>query len=189
MAAITNTVFVSGEVPSVSVWNTLPQNDAILANGTGITALTIGSVTNVTNPYKFSVYQAGAWTSGNGVVLLIMDTKLFDTGSNYSVSTGLFTAPVNGFYSFSGFANLTAIGASTGVGAGFAVTSSIGGNRTQNHVIGLTGNGTFGYGAGAATFLELNAGDTVGFAFYGSGNAGASGTNNTGFGGFLVSNA
>jgi hypothetical protein len=52
-------------------------------------------------PYKFSYYRAAAANTGNGVFALVtFDTKLFDTSSNYSTSTGKFTAPVAGFYQF-----------------------------------------------------------------------------------------
>jgi len=53
------------------------------------------------NPYKFSVYLAGAQsTTSNTYVAVNFDTKTFDTGSNYSVSTFKFTAPIAGFYWF-----------------------------------------------------------------------------------------
>lgn len=53
------------------------------------------------NPYKFSVYRNAAANSGNSAfALLTFDTKDFDTGTNFSTSTGQFTAPTAGFYQF-----------------------------------------------------------------------------------------
>ncbi len=62
----------------------------------------IQSSTKEQVPYKFSVYRNAAANSGAAAfALLTFDTKLFDTGTNYSTSTGLFTAPIAGFYQFS----------------------------------------------------------------------------------------
>lgn len=57
--------------------------------------------TVLTNPYKFSAYRSTALTSGAGVALtIIFNTENFDTGNNYDVATGKFTAPITGFYQF-----------------------------------------------------------------------------------------
>jgi hypothetical protein len=65
-------------------------------------ALNTGAISTkiITNPYKFSVYLAASSVSvtSNAASLITCDTKQFDTGTNYSVSTGLFTAPISGFY-------------------------------------------------------------------------------------------
>lgn len=59
------------------------------------------SLGTMTNPYKFSAYRNASLNSGNGAdAIVTFDTKLFDTGTNYSTSTGLFTAPIAGFYNF-----------------------------------------------------------------------------------------
>jgi len=67
--------------------------------------------TKVYNPYKFSVYRAAAANTGNNTPgLITYDQIEFDTGNNYSTSTGKFTAPISGYYHFeaaSGF-NATA---------------------------------------------------------------------------------
>ena len=33
---------------------------------------------------------------------MVLDTEEFDIGNNFDLSTGEFTAPINGIYSFSG---------------------------------------------------------------------------------------
>lgn len=136
-------------------------------------------------PCKFSVYRTTAFSS-SGFTTMTMDTKLFDTGSNYNTSTGLFTAPVNGFYQFNGFATGSTPGGN-GIGAGLTITSSIGGNRTETISEFIQGSTAgFGFAATAGGFYQLNANDTVGFACYTSNNNTATGTPNTGFRGYLV---
>lgn len=72
------------------------------------------SYATFTNPYKFLAYRSSAQSTGNGAFAIInFDTKLYDTGSNFDVTTnvGRFTAPVAGFYHFEAMANI--IGNST----------------------------------------------------------------------------
>jgi hypothetical protein len=84
--------------------NTLTTSGNATVGGTlgvtGFSTLT-GGFSNATMaiPYKFSVYRnaAESLNDDNGIVF---DTVDFDTGSNYSASTGKFTAPVAGFYHF-----------------------------------------------------------------------------------------
>lgn len=58
------------------------------------------------NPYKFNYYRNSALTlTSAAFTTLIYDTVTFDTGSNYSNSTGKFTAPVAGFYQFQAIIN------------------------------------------------------------------------------------
>lgn len=78
---------------------------------TGAVGGTGYSVGTISNPYKFSVYRAAALNSGNtGNAVITHDTKLYDTGSNVDIVTnkGRFTAPINGFYHFSGRASMNA---------------------------------------------------------------------------------
>lgn len=65
-------------------------------------------------PYKFSAYRSAALNTGTGYNVINHDTKVFDTGTNFDVTTnkGRFTAPAAGFYQFN-----WAAGASGAVGA------------------------------------------------------------------------
>lgn len=70
------------------------------------------SYATFTNPYKFSVYRSAAFTPGAGAVIQF-DAKEYDTGSNVDIVTnkGRFTAPIAGFYSFTGTLTLSYGGA------------------------------------------------------------------------------
>lgn len=71
------------------------------------TSLALPPITS--NPCKFSAYRNSAANTGNTVYALVtFDTTDYNTGNNYSTSTGLFTAPSTGFYRFSGYIECTA---------------------------------------------------------------------------------
>jgi hypothetical protein len=133
------------------------------------------------------VYLAGAWTSSGGFGNVLFDTKIFDTGGNFSTGTGLFTVPINGLYWLGGYAGVSSLAGGAAFGAGLNFTGSRG-TITETHQVQIQG-GTFGAGASANGFYQLEAGDTVGFGFYGSGATGSTGVTSNGFQGFLVSNA
>ena len=63
--------------------------------------MTIDSTGRVFQPQKPMFYAKGATTSGvsstNNIILTATD---FNVGNHYSTSTGIFTAPVAGFYQF-----------------------------------------------------------------------------------------
>jgi hypothetical protein len=98
----------NGTVYGISVTGGQITNAAI-ANGTiGNTQIASGGLyaSKVYNPYKFSVYRNAAWTTPNNTIgLVTFDAVTFDTGSNYSTSTGKFTVPISGFYLFEVFIN------------------------------------------------------------------------------------
>jgi hypothetical protein len=74
-----------------------------------------GIVNNLNIPNKFFAYRNAAQNSVVGFTKLNFDTELFDTGSNYDNATNFrFTAPIAGFYSFSG--NVTATNTELTVG-------------------------------------------------------------------------
>jgi len=156
----------------------------VLQNGTALAAGAVGTQ-NLSNPYKFSVYRNAAANSGNGAFALVtFDTKNFDTGTNYSTSTGQFTAPIAGFYQFSWYlqtsqgsgshnwqANLTKNGTSTTVASGSAGWSANAGNITVGSAL-----------------LQLASSDTIQVMLYGDTTLGINVTSSTAnFQGFLVS--
>lgn len=132
------------------------------------------------SPYKFSVYRNSAFTIPvNSLTTVVFDTKSFDSGSNYSVSTGLFTAPVSGYYFFTstiGFVN---------AGSDFTAQLQKNGSTVKNGNELVLSSG--GYGASVSGFIQLSVGDTVNVGIYISGGATGRTGFNTYFDGFLVS--
>lgn len=137
----------------------------------------------MTNPYKFSVYRAAALTSTTSYAAVQFDTKLYDTGANVDVVTnkGRFTAPVDGFYSFSASAGNTVASAGIHVKLyknGVAAKAGVynGGAASTGFISHVSGD------------LQLVAGDYVEAYFVGgSGSAMNVGADNCYFDGRLTS--
>lgn len=138
----------------------------------------------MSNPYKFKVYRSAAFTIGTSATTVVFDTKTYDTGTNFSTTTGLFTAPAAGFYFF---------------------TSTIAIN--QNNIVYWNGNfikngsgtGMLQFSSGVIAIqsnpsltltdsLQLATGDTIGISsICGAAANGNFGAGITSFSGFLVS--
>ena len=91
----------------------------------------IDSAGRVTMPYQpaFLARAASITTYGTGWQKITYDTLLNQRGSNYSITTSRFTAPVSGWYAF--FASLNSVSnADTDGAIGFKVN-----NNTSNSVI------------------------------------------------------
>ena len=94
-----------GEQPSAAKWNILGTNDASFNDGTGIAGLYKDLLSVDSNPYKFRGYRSAALSTASGTNTAIpFDAETFDTNSNFDIATnkGRYTAPVSGYYSFSG---------------------------------------------------------------------------------------
>jgi hypothetical protein len=134
------------------------------------------------NPYKFSAYRSSTWTTSSGGATIVFNTESFDTSANYSTSTGLFTAPVAGFYQFN-----------TSVGDGGSARALLALYKNGTEYIRLYDSNTVSAGpldVGGAAFIQLATSDTIGINLLTASNVtGGFGTSPivTVFSGYLVS--
>lgn len=173
---------VFGEQPSAAKWNILGTNDASFNDGTGIAGLYKNLLTVDSNPYKFSAYRNAAANTGNGAFAVIAyDTEVFDTNNN--LSSGVYTAPVAGYYQFDWTSSINTSGV---VLIGSALHKN--GTRTVDGPITTPASGVSHTGS-AGCLINLAANDTVDIRAYG----GSTQSLNVGniylnrFSGFLVS--
>lgn len=161
--------FVADEQPTTAKWNKLWANDAAFNDGTGIAA---GAITNshlatgigsqkLANPYKFFAYPTSGSVSASTQVPF--QNELFDTGSNFSTSTYVFTAPVAGYYQFGCNLQMAYAGAQYNQfqfrknGSAFA----------QSGFAYYTGGGS--WSANGTAFLLLAQNDTIDIYYQGGG--------------------
>ena len=183
---------ITGSLGNISA-GTITASGLITANnGLDVTSGTItlasGSVptTALTNPYKFSVYRNASFTGSSGSNIIIFDTEVFDTGSNYSTSTGKFTAPIAGFYFF-----VAGLDAAVNNGG----WSQLELYRNGADTTGVVGNGVEAYQTGSAQptsvqvsgLLQLSANDYIQVNWITNGVAIYTGQAETYFQGFLIS--
>lgn len=173
-AAATNT-------PLSTIYNDYNGNitDANIAAAAAIAGSKI-NIASLANPYKFRAYRNAALSGGGGDVatLIVHDSENFDTNSNFSTSTGLYTAPINGFYVF--FARC-AVNANMQLIQYFYKNGSLYSRGSQ-----LLLNAT--QGANHYDIIQLTAGDTVGnYVGKTTANAFEVGSIVFYFGGFLIS--
>lgn len=141
------------------------------------------------NPYKFSAYQTSDQSiTQNSLTTLNLGTELFDTNSN--LSGAVYTAPVNGFYSF--FGRVSVIGLA-GTGAGIGAYLYLNGSTHIDGIYWYDNSVSLDFLTDtASTLIQLTAGDTITLKAIYLSNNGSNGTLNAGrqynsFSGFLVS--
>lgn len=129
-AAVTATSVSSSGTLSATGATTLSSTLGV----TGATTLTgaIGgtgySLATITNPYKFSAVRgtSSALTSGTWTTVDTL-TEDFDTSNNFNNTTGVFTAPISGFYQINASSGTTnAAGALQGMGLRILKNGSVG---------------------------------------------------------------
>jgi hypothetical protein len=69
------------------------------------------TVPRVVNPYKFSAQSTGQAIPANTTTQLVFPAVLYDTGSSFDGTTGLYAVPVTGYYSFKASVGFSSIGA------------------------------------------------------------------------------
>lgn len=126
----------------------LSCNEAAARLATGAAALTI--------PAAFSARKSGSQLTGN---VILFDTIQHQTGAGYATGTGLFTAPITGWYSFSaGVRGLNNFSGTTS----YLMTMLIQGGATLTNCIRVVGgSGGVEYFTMNVAAYYLNAGDIV----------------------------
>lgn len=108
-------------------------------------------ITGIDNPYKFRVYRNAGYIAPAGINKVPFDTKVYDPNNNFSTNTSLYTAPMNGLYSFSA---RMSVGGNVRTFFDFRINGVPQGR--SNDTTGAAPVGTF-----CTNELVLNAGDTV----------------------------
>jgi len=155
----TGVINTAGTINGASLVASSVTSSALAANSVTNTAILTGNLyaSKFYNPYKFSVFRTAALNSGNsGSAIITFDTVNFDTSSNYSTSTGKFTAPVNGFYWFSARASVGTGGANRFFVSIYKNTSTEILRGNDNIGVTSASNGSMVTG-----IVSLNANDTV----------------------------
>ena len=179
----------TGDDYTVSVDTTSGQTKKVLLSDllAYINASGVPLATNISNTCKFSVYRNAAWTTGNSALAVVaFDTELFDTGNNMDVVTnkGKFTAPVSGYYWFSG--SVQELGTTDGA---LVIISLLKNSTTTEWHRGMEiiGRNTNNLTVTVNALIQLAAGDYVYLGFRGNNKSGGTGQITTWFTGYLVS--
>lgn len=108
-------------------------------------------------PYKFSVTGTSTAVSASAVIVKFT-TEAYDTGSNYDPSTGLFVAPIAGFYQFSTTVVVSTSNGGNNTGGFYAYLNGSNNRTLMNWAVGAISSNV----GGTATFtMSLAANDTV----------------------------
>lgn len=162
---ITTSLNQDGTLKNASVATTTIADSAVTTTKVADGAVTAAKVATgiqlpdkMYYPYKFSAYlTTGSFTGQSSAVKF--DSTVFNTGSVYSASTGLFTAPVAGFYWFA--ANLTYNTTSTSANAVSASLYKNGSEILQGQKWIDVYGGSYSQSAFVSGFLQLAANDTI----------------------------
>lgn len=134
--------------------------------------------------HKFYVYRNAAWTATAGSTTnIVFDTKVYDTASDFNATTGVFTAPVAGYYEIKTSVNFSiASGAFTYL---YVLKNGATYTRGQQFINGAAGS----VSPHMSTIVQCAAGDTIQVQLTNSGAAGtgATGSDQTWMQGYLIS--
>lgn len=169
---------------TASITRTVQSGTDVLGNPIKTPSTT--AAVNIDNPYKFSVYRAGALSIGAGATAKVtFETESFDTNNNFdAVTNNRYTAPVNGFYNFSAAVSI-AVNANL-----YGIILYKNGSSVKRGNFSSTGAVATDNIFVVNTLLQLTAGDYIEvFMFNNSGGSAAIsvGAEKTYFTGFLVS--
>ena len=177
LATANNGVLITsaGGVPSIS--STLPtlvqQNSTVMGTNSAVSINasapasslvmdSTGRVTTPANPVFVVTGGAASNVTGNAVgYTILFATAGTNVGSNYATGTGLFTAPINGTYSFTASVSLTGLvfPTNTLIFSGFIIDGSVTKIGYYNNVQATVSDPTI---INFSAIVRLNASQTVG---------------------------
>lgn len=155
--------------------NIRPVVQAVGADGTILQADSTQATgvrwANIVNPANFVAFEAYKSAStpnvlGNNIAVqpIIFDTETFDSNASYDTTTGIFTAPLDGWYLFSAGAQVSNINTLTHVD-GYLVLVCSDATQTANFASGSPASYSQASGPSiiwsGSTIMQLSAGDTV----------------------------
>lgn len=150
-------------VSTITSSGLVTASNGLTANGTITFPNSSLSPVMINNPYNF-YYSIGANATIllNTATTLTCLTKVYDTGNNYSTTTGSFTAPVAGFYQFNGQVDVLATSSGSYIWASLFKNGSefFRGNRQ------IPGTGGSAAAVSVSVMLQLAANDTIQLGYY-----------------------
>lgn len=163
---------------SAPAWANITSSDASITVTNGANSIDLAANTGSGTTTGFSAYVSSGVNNitGDGTeYTVIFNNELFDTGSNYNASTGIYTCPVDGKYFFSGKVDLVVDSGSGGYCLNSYIRASAGSvTRAYGMAIPTRRRCSNYYGYNDAistscqTTLDLSAGDTVWFSIISS---------------------
>jgi len=159
-ATITATQIANATITATQIANNTITNTQIADTTITATQIANSSVATLYNPYKFSVYIPSGSTQAltqTTFTTIIFGDKYFDTSNNYDATTGIFTAPIAGFYQFNARTSVGPVG-------GLYVTSIFHNGTSGTEYRGdetTAPAATDVVGSTASALIQLATGDTV----------------------------
>jgi hypothetical protein len=156
-AYITSVTFSTNTTVSVSApaQYLLPTTGGVSAMSYSTHLSPFGWINGDYNPYKFHVYRSAALTPGGADI--IWDTKSYDLNNNVDTTTGIYTAPVAGYYQFNATVMVNSVAANLGYGVGIKKNGVY---QVQNTAV-MMYVGAYNHGMSISVTLQLAVGDKV----------------------------
>lgn len=135
----------------------------ILPGGEGVGGLSVVTEQRTVAPVAFSAYSVNAsiQTATSTSAIAAYETEEFDLGSDYNTGTYTFTAPIDGVYMFTHYAQFDALGSGSGVESGWADLYLNGSTHSRGTVIATDSSTSSDAAALCVDVFNLSAADTI----------------------------